>query len=71
MLYRLARDNHWPPWRAELIMGLRDPDPVVRYRLIESWPRDERIPSELQEELRNDPNEMVRLLARRAFPPSR
>lgn len=67
MLYRVARQNRWPPWREEPTMGLRDPDPVVRYQVIESWPRNERVPRELQDQLHDDPNEMVRLIARKRF----
>jgi hypothetical protein len=65
-LYEVARENRWPPWKAEPTLGLRDPDPVVRYQVLEGLWRD--IPGEIEEELRNDPNEMVRLLARKRFP---
>ena len=70
LLYRTAGTNAWPPWRKDPALGLRDPDPVVRYLVLESWPRGEGVPKELRNELRNDPNEMVRLSARKAFPGS-
>jgi len=49
-------------------VGLRDPDPVVRYTCVKEWPRDRPAPPEkLIEALCGDPVESVRLLARHRF----
>jgi len=45
-------------------VGLRDPDPVVRYTCIKLWPRSQpQPPAELVDALRNDPVDSVRLKA--------
>lgn len=71
-LYRAAERNRWPPWEADPGMGLRDPDPVVRYMVLQNrsaaLSKRDPIPEDLQRELREDPSEMVRLLARKLFP---
>jgi hypothetical protein len=69
-LYRAAEAQRWPPWEADPAMGLRDPDPVVRYLVLRQWSTKAPVPEELRGELRNDPSEMVRLLARERFPAS-
>jgi hypothetical protein len=49
-------------------MGLRDPDAVVRYLVLQRWSSRRSIPEDLQRDLRSDPSEMVRLLAQERFP---
>lgn len=66
-LYEMAGRNRWPPWRDDPTMGLRDPDPVVRYLVLQRWPQRQPIPDDLQRDLRSDPSEMVRLLAQQRF----
>lgn len=67
-LYEAAERNRWPPWRDDPTMGLRDADPVVRYMVLLRFSGRESIPEDLQRDLRSDPSEMVRLLARKYFP---
>ncbi len=67
-LYQAAEQGGWPPFRADPTMGLRDADPVVRYLVLRRWPHRESIPEDLQRDLRSDPSEMVRLLARKSLP---
>ena len=63
VLYRTARRERWPPWRSDPEMGLQDPDPVVRYELVRDWGR---LSEDAAQQLCHDPNEMVRLAARRS-----
>jgi hypothetical protein len=71
-LYRVAHVNGWKPATDDPALGLSDPDPVVRYELLEVVSRDrDAVPEDVQEALRDDPNEMVRLRARERFPDSR
>lgn len=49
-------------------IGLRDPDPVVRYTCVKEWPRNgAKPPAELVEALWSDAVESVRLLAKSRF----
>jgi len=68
-LYRAAHLNAWKPATDDPALGLLDPDPVVRYEVLE-WVSRERntVPEEVLDRLRDDPNEMVRLRARERFP---
>ena len=66
-LYRYAQRRKLPPWRAEPEMGLRDRDPVVRYRILEHWSSAAPASRELRDVLLADPNEAVRELARRTW----
>ena len=68
-LYRYAQSRRLAPWSANPEMGLRDPDPVVRFRLLERWPADEPISEPTRRALRSDPNEAVRELATAITPP--
>jgi len=67
-LYAAAERNQWPPWLRDPTMGLRDPDAVVRYLVLQRWSNRKSIPEDLQRDLRSDPSEMVRLLAQERFP---
>lgn len=67
-LYRAAHLNHWEPVRDDPALGLRDPDPVVRYEVLQQLRRDARVPDDVQKALRNDPVEMIRWLAHERFP---
>lgn len=69
-LYRRAEAERWPPWQADPAMGLRDPDPVVRYLVLRQWSAKAPVSDDLRDQLRSDPSEMVRLLARERFPAS-
>ncbi len=64
-LYRYARWHELPPWAAQPGAGLDDPDPVVRYVLLNGWPskRLDLVPRWIWEVLRADPNGSVRELA--------
>jgi hypothetical protein len=50
------------PWLADPWLGLRDPDPVVRYLMLGDW-REGPLPPELRAALLSDENEMVRARA--------
>lgn len=67
-LLTYAEQQELPPWRADPTRGLRDPDPVVRYVLLERWPADRKVPDELREALCDDPDDAVRQLARQRWP---
>lgn len=41
-LYRYARTHRLAPWTSDPELGLRDPDPVVRFQVLEAWPPDHR-----------------------------
>lgn len=47
--------------------ALRDPDPVVRYAALQHWPQDGEVSEALEQALRDDPVESVRLRARAVF----
>lgn len=66
-LYRAGRRLAMPPMVAEPWLGLRDPDPVVRYLELQGWPRSAELPPALRDNLRTDPCESVRLLAIERF----
>ncbi|HLU40286.1 MAG TPA: hypothetical protein VK081_12945 [Planctomycetota bacterium] len=63
-LYRAGAYFAMPPLVDEPWLGLRDADPVVRYLVLLSWPQDRPLPEGLRADLREDPSEMVRMLAR-------
>ncbi|MEZ5964162.1 MAG: hypothetical protein R3F56_09980 [Planctomycetota bacterium] len=67
-LFRSGRRAHMPPIQADPCLGLRDPDPVVRYLELLGLARDTKVPAELRDALLHDANEMVRLLAQRRWP---
>ena len=67
-LYRYAQRHKLPPWSADPARGLRDPDPVVRYLLLDQWPAGAEVPAEVQAALLADPDEAVRQLALQRWP---
>jgi hypothetical protein len=51
------------------VLGLRDGSPAVRFTVLAELPREHGVPAELQAQLRDDPDEAVRVLARLRWPP--
>ncbi len=62
LLLRTAARHRVAPLVAEPWLGLRDPDPVVRYLELQACSGKD-VPADLRRALRADDNEMVRLLA--------
>jgi hypothetical protein len=62
----IARLPEFGPY--DLRVGLRDPDPVVRFAVLERWRADWSVDAELRSTLREDPVESVRLRARATWP---
>ncbi|HZL99098.1 MAG TPA: hypothetical protein VFD43_02505 [Planctomycetota bacterium] len=67
-LYEQAQRHELAPWRADPSRGLRDPEPVVRFLLLDGWPARVEVPAEIRSALRSDPDEAVRQLARQRWP---
>jgi hypothetical protein len=63
-----VRRNTLPPVQADHALGLSDPDPVIRYEMLRGRSRFEAIPAHIIAELCDDPNEVVRSLARELWP---
>ena len=65
-LYMYAVGHDLPVEILNPLDGLRDPDPVVRYMLLERWrTAGWHVPSDLAKALRADPSEAIRRLAKR------
>lgn len=67
-LYRAAASYAWAEPVLDLRLGLRDPDPVVRFHALEWLGRRAEVAPQLVERLRDDPVEAVRLRARARWP---
>ena len=67
-VYRVLLRWRLPAAVADLTAGLRDPDPVVRFSLIEWWPHDRAVSPELVQELYGDAVDAVRRAARARWP---
>jgi len=67
-LYRLALHNSRLRALVDPSDALRDADPVVRWSMLQSLPQEFEVAPELQQLLRNDAVETVRLLARQRWP---
>ena len=63
--YRDARKHGLAPHTRDPAMGLRDPDPVVRYLELRDCQDPAALPEALRAALLADPNDMVRALADR------
>jgi len=63
-LLSYVRWHALPPVLADPALGLTDPDPVLRYELLRQIRNAGAIPQEVRAALREDPNELVRALAR-------
>jgi len=63
-LYAFLRRGELPPWQRDPVAGLRDPDPVVRFNELNHLPDGVEVPPELRAQLRDDPVDSVRVLAR-------
>jgi hypothetical protein len=68
LLYRLALRSERLRAVVDPIDGLRDADPVVRWSVLQSLPDELEVAPELQQQLRNDAVETVRLKARKRWP---
>lgn len=66
-LYAFAVRGHPPADVLAPTAGLRDADPVVRYRQLSALPADVEVDVELEQALMTDPVESIRLLAARRF----
>jgi hypothetical protein len=67
-LYRLARGSEQLRAMIDPLDGLEDPDPYVRFDVLERLPRKQVVAPELRAALLQDPVESVRLLARERWP---
>ncbi|HZN42020.1 MAG TPA: hypothetical protein VFD82_24675 [Planctomycetota bacterium] len=67
-LYRLALVSERLRALVDPSDGLRDADPVVRWSVLQSLPDELEVAAELQQQLRNDAVETVRLRARKRWP---
>ena len=67
-LYRFASGSERMRALVDPIDGLRDADPIVRWSLLQALPEELGVPPELQQQLRNDPVESVRLRAQKRWP---
>jgi hypothetical protein len=67
-LYRLALGSERLRALVDPIEGLRDADPVVRWSVLQLLPQELEVAPELQQQLRNDAVETVRLLAHKRWP---
>jgi hypothetical protein len=63
-----AHDEDLPPVQDDPALGLRDPDPVLRYLVLEAHEHRERVPADVRAALREDPDAAVRALARALWP---
>ena len=68
LLLLYVRHHRLAPVRVDAGLGLRDPEPVVRYELLATLDPGAPVPDGVRAALRDDPDELVAALARELWP---